>query len=234
MDFSRFLVYYLALLVAMVLHEAAHALAAHLGGDDTAYEAGQVTLNPIPHIRREPFGTILLPLLSFYMIGFPLGFAHAPYNPYWADRHPRRAALMSFAGPGANLLLAALIFGLLKIGLQVGWFDRPLPPETVWDLIEGLVAAPGWAEEGAAYALAKGCSILLTLNFILGIFNLIPIPPLDGAGIAEGLLPGPLGGFFRFLRRDPMFGLIGLIAAWYLGGELITESFHWMRALLLG
>ncbi len=80
-DFAAFLTWYIALVVTMVFHEAAHAWVALLGGDRTAYEAGQVTLNPVPHVQREPFGMIVLPIISFSFWGFPLGFAHAPYNP---------------------------------------------------------------------------------------------------------------------------------------------------------
>ncbi len=234
MDLVRFLEYYVALLVAMVLHEAAHAFVGYLGGDRTAYEAGQVTLNPLPHIRREPFGTVLLPIVSFYYFGFPFGYAHAPYSPFWADRHPRRAALMALAGPAANLVTAGIIFAFFKIGLAQGFFDLPLAPEHPAEVLEKLVAAPGWTDEGFVAVAAKSLSILLSLNFILGVFNLIPIPPLDGAGVAEGLLPGPLGGFFRFLRSEPTFGFLGLIAAWYVGGRLIAVAFFEMIRLLHG
>ena len=81
--------WYAVFIVSLTFHEAAHALAAWKLGDPTAYEAGQVTLNPLPHIEREPMGTILVPILTFFM----MGWASAPYDPYWAIRHPgqRRA-----------------------------------------------------------------------------------------------------------------------------------------------
>ncbi len=227
---SRFLSFYIALIVSIVVHEGAHAAVAYLGGDRTAYDAGQVTLNPIPHMRREPFGTIVLPIISFFMMGFPLAFAHAPYDPYWADRHPKRAALMSFAGPGANLLLAALIFGILKLGLHLNWFEAPPGGGS---LLENLVAARDWAEEGAFYMLAKGLSLLLSINFLLGLFNLVPIPPLDGAGIVEGLFPRPVSNFYRFLRRDPWVSILGLIVVFYYGGAYLGEALRWMQVLLL-
>src|SRR5512139_3777627 len=87
------------------VHEAAHAWAAKRGGDLTAYQGGQVSLGPWPHIRREPFGMVVLPVLSLALAGWPFGFASTPYAPVWADRHPRRAALMALAGPAANLAL---------------------------------------------------------------------------------------------------------------------------------
>ena len=88
-------VWLIVFVVSITAHEAAHAWAAWLGGDPTAYRGGQVTLNPIPHMRREPFGTILFPLLSFLWLtpGWMMGWASAPYDPFWEDRHPRRAAL---------------------------------------------------------------------------------------------------------------------------------------------
>ncbi|HHI79041.1 MAG TPA: site-2 protease family protein [Planctomycetes bacterium] len=228
---SQFLSFYIALIVSIVVHEGAHAAVAYLGGDRTAYDAGQVTLNPIPHMRREPFGTIILPIISFFMMGFPLAFAHAPYDPYWADRHPKRAALMSFAGPGANLLLAALIFGILKLGLSMEWFEAPPPGGNP---LENLVAARDWVESGPFYMLAKGLSLLLSINFLLGLFNLVPIPPLDGAGIVEGIFPPPVSTFYRFLRRDPWISILGLLVVFYYGGSYLWYALRWMQELLLG
>lgn len=106
---------YTVLVVSLVFHEAAHAWLAYLGGDNTAYHGGQVTLNPIPHMQRSPFGTVLLPLGMLIMSGGTMcaGFASAPYDPIWAARHPRRAALMALGGPAANALLALIAVAVL-------------------------------------------------------------------------------------------------------------------------
>ena len=82
--------WYAVFLIAITCHEAAHAWAAKLLGDPTAYYAGQVTLNPGPHIAREPIGTIAMPLISYLWSGFMLGWASAPYDPYWGTQYPRR------------------------------------------------------------------------------------------------------------------------------------------------
>ena len=82
-DLSSGLVYYIVFLFSTTLHEAAHAWAAKLGGDLTAYHGGQVSLDPTPHIRREPFGMVVLPILSTLVSGWPFGFASAPYDPQW-------------------------------------------------------------------------------------------------------------------------------------------------------
>src|SRR3954463_846660 len=94
--------WYVTFLLSTTCHEAAHAWAAKLGGDLTAFHGGQVTLNPVPHIKREPFGLVLIPILSFFMGGAMLGWASAPYDPLWSRRYPKRAAWMSLAGPAAN------------------------------------------------------------------------------------------------------------------------------------
>lgn len=222
-DFALALTWYLALIVAMVFHEAAHAWVAKIGGDLTAYESGQVTLNPIPHMRREPFGTIVMPIISLFLLGFPLGFAHAPYNPYWADAHPKRAAIMSAAGPASNLLIAGLLFAVMKIGLSADWFEYPIDGRIGIARDGGggllhvhMLSAADGATTGIGYAIAQVLPVLFFMNFLLGIFNLIPVPPLDGAGIAEGALPGKLGAFFGMLRRDQTMALLGLLVAWYL------------------
>src|SRR6201997_3032744 len=95
-------IWYIVFLFSTTCHEGAHALAAKVGGDMTAFEGGQVSLNPIPHIRREPFGMVVMPLLGISLGGALIGWASAPYDPHWAMRHPKRAAWMSLAGPAAN------------------------------------------------------------------------------------------------------------------------------------
>ena len=81
--------WYAVFLIAITCHEAAHAWAAKLLGDPTAYYAGQVTLNPGPHIEREPIGTIIVPVLSYVLNGWMIGWASAPYDPFWAAQYPR-------------------------------------------------------------------------------------------------------------------------------------------------
>ena len=102
-DLASAFVYYVVFLLSTTLHEAGHAWAAKLGGDLTAYHGGQVSLDPRPHIRREPFGMVVLPILTVLVSGWPMGFASAPFDPIWALRHPKRAGWMALAGPAANL-----------------------------------------------------------------------------------------------------------------------------------
>ena len=213
--------WYVAFLFSLTCHEAAHALAAKLGGDLTAYQAGQVTLNPIPHIRREPWGTVLVPLLS-YLIGGGrmIGWGSAPYDPYWEERYPRRAAWMALAGPGANLVLVVVSAVLMQIGMLVGFFQS-LPVVGFASIIEGKDVAGG---------VATFLSILFSLNILLAVFNLIPVPPLDGKTVIGLILPEKLNDQYRNLTRQPMFQMFGVLIAWY----LIDFLFHpvW-RALLL-
>ena len=124
-DIASGLVYYVVFLFSTVLHEAAHALAAKLGGDLTAYHGGQVTLDPRPHVKREPFGMVVLPLLTSVLSGWPLGYASAPYDPRWALRYPKRAAWMALAGPGANLAILVVAALGLRLGGLAGVFYAP-------------------------------------------------------------------------------------------------------------
>src|SRR5260370_16927466 len=119
------LTWYAVFLRSTTCHEAAPALAAKLGGDLTAFHGGQVSLDPVPHIRREPFGMVLFPILSFLVGGWMMGWASVPYDPSWAHRHPRRAAWMSLAGPGANLALAILSALSIHAGIWMGALTRP-------------------------------------------------------------------------------------------------------------
>jgi hypothetical protein len=138
--------WYVVFLFSTTCHEAGHALAAKLGGDLTAFHGGQVSLDPMPHIRREPFGMVLFPIISYIAGGWMMGWASAPYDPYWAQRHPRRAAWMALAGPAANMVLVAIAAISIRIGIAVGFFKYP---ETV--SFVGIVDPAG---PGAAGAIA--------------------------------------------------------------------------------
>lgn len=178
----RAVIGYVVFLFSVVCHEAGHALAALWGGDKTAYHNGQVTLNPVPHIQQEPFGLGLLPILSL-LRNLPtgnmwiFGFASAPFDPTWAMLHPRRAAWMAMAGPAANFVIALVAALAIKLGLMTGFFAYK-------GMYAQLVQGDGFAEP-----VAIVLSALVYLNFSLGCFNLVPVPPLDGFSILLFFLP---------------------------------------------
>lgn len=167
--------WFAVLLFSLTLHEASHALAALLLGDKTAYHSGQVTLDPIPHIQRERVGMVVVPIVSFILTNFSwmIGWASAPYDPLWAARHPRRAAYMALAGPLANLFLMLLAIIAVHIGIYFNIFYQP---ESIT-----FTSIVGVYPDGIGPALATLVSILFSLNLILFIFNLFPLPPLDGS-----------------------------------------------------
>jgi Zn-dependent protease len=202
---ALFPLWYVAFLLSLTCHEAAHALVAKWGGDLTAYHSGQVTLNPLPHIQREPFGTVLVPILSLLLAGWMLGWGSAPYDPYWEQRHPKRAALMALAGPAANFILAFLAVLLIHLGTGTGFFQIPDSFQFI-----RVVEATTSAGEGPAQFL----SILFSLNLLLGTFNLIPVPPLDGHSAIGLALPEETFRKWLELVRSPMLSLLGLIVAW--------------------
>src|SRR5690349_11752629 len=150
------------------------------GGDRTAYHGGQVSLDPRPHIKREPFGMVILPLLSALAKGGHMGYASAPYDPNWARQHPNRAALMALAGPAANLLLVILAALTLRLGFGAGVFYAP---ERIHF---GLVAS---STSGATWeAVSRLVSVLFSLNLLLFAFNLLPFFPLDGSAVITLLM----------------------------------------------
>jgi Zn-dependent protease len=162
--------YFVALVVAVILHEISHGIVALWFGDDTAKRAGRLTLNPVPHI--DPFGSIILPALGA-LAGIPvLAFAKpVPVNPNQL-RNPRRDMLtVSLAGPATNLLLMTA-GAVVTRSLYRGNYS----PVAV----------------DAAFAFA-------TVNLFLGLFNLLPIPPLDGSAILERVMPREwLPGWYKF------------------------------------
>lgn len=227
---ALFPVWYAAFLLSLTCHEAGHALVARWGGDDTAYLSGQVSLNPWPHIRREPFGTVLVPILTYFMgtSRWMMGWASAPYDPRWEDRHPARAALMSAAGPAANFILFALAFAVLRFGLQAGVWSVPHDEITIDRLV---AAAPGAA--GVWDAAGRFLSVVMSLNLILGVFNLMPFPPLDGISVVAGILP-PVRAVYHRLRAVPAIAILGVILAWRVSPFVVGPALRAAVSALLG
>lgn len=194
-------VWYAVFLFAITCHEAAHALVAKWLGDDTAYEEGQVTLNPLPHIRREPLGTVLMPLMSLILMGWPLGWASAPFDPTWQARHPHRAGVMALAGPVANVLIMIAAGVAISIGLSHGLFELPRGV-TFAELVVS-------SETHDTTGLTMCLSIMFSLNLLLAVLNLIPIPPLDGATVIGLLFDEDTALKIYEAGRNPMFQMIG-------------------------
>jgi Zn-dependent protease len=225
---GEFAIWYVVFLFSLTLHEGAHALVAYMGGDETAYRGGQVTVNPIPHIQREPFGTVLVPVLSFFYAGWMMGWASTPFDPAWGRRHPRRQALMSLAGPAANFLVALAAFVVVKVLLAQGLLAAPERA----GFSRLVVATAGTAPDSWLIPLAMLLSVAVNLNVLLGLFNLIPLPPLDGAGVVEGTLPRVAESVYGALRTNPMLSIVSLLAAWKIFGMLAGPAFGAVLALV--
>jgi Zn-dependent protease len=211
-DFAAGLLWYFVFLYSTVCHEAAHAWAALKLGDDTAYRGGQVSLDPVPHIRREPFGMVLFPILTFLMNAargttWMMGWASAPYDPEWALRKPRHAAWMALAGPAANLLLVIAAGIAIRIGLAAGWFKAP-ERFTFADIVAPV------ADGGPAQFAAMFLGVVFSLNLLLMAFNLIPLPPFDGASVPLFFLDARAAEAWQRFTWSPMAQLFGFIVAY--------------------
>ena len=198
-------VWFVATLLSLTLHEAGHAWVGRLGGDDTA--SSQVTLDPTPHIRREPFGMIVVPLLSFLFNGggWMIGWASAPYDPFWAQRYPKRAALMAAAGPLADLFLALIAAGLIHLGIAF-WGWTPAMSPTFGEIVVG--------SDGSSSAITTFVSVLFSVNILIGLFNLLPLAPLDGHAVVPLFLNDRLTQKWHSLFADRSASMIGLVIAW--------------------
>ncbi|MEO7415400.1 MAG: site-2 protease family protein [Opitutaceae bacterium] len=199
------LLWYLVFVLSTSCHEAAHAWTALKLGDDTAARGGQVSLNPWPHIRREPFGMVVVPLLAWFSAGWMLGWASAPYDPAWARQWPRRAAVMALAGPAANLVLVLLAALLIRVGLEWNVFTSPVSIGSM-HLVASVDAGP-WE------LVATVLSVTLSLNLLLCVFNLLPLPPLDGSSVPLLLLPTALAEKYNTVLRNPTLQIVGLLVA---------------------
>jgi Zn-dependent protease len=195
-------VWLLPILIAVTFHEAAHGFVAHLLGDDTAWRLGRVSFNPFKHI--DPFGTIILPaLLLFARSPFLFGYAKpVPVN-FRALNHPRRdMILVAAAGPAMNLLLATLAALAFHVVVYMSGVAQVF-------IFENLKNA-------------------LVLNVILAVFNLLPIPPLDGGRIIVGVLPNALARPFSRLEPYGLILLIGLLIVLPLLGEQVGLNLNFI------
>jgi len=218
-------VWYVVFLLSTTCHEAAHALAAKWGGDLTAFHGGQVSLDPLPHIRREPFGMVIFPILSYVMGGWMMGWASAPYDPFWAQRHPRRAAWMSLAGPAANFTLAILAGILIRVGIFGGMLRLP---ESI-----SFMQVVDPAGTGIVHGVATFLSLMFSLNLLLGVFNLLPVPPLDGFTGVGVLLPEQTAARFQqFGWSLRGFTYIGLLLAWQVFDPIFSPIFGFSLRML--
>jgi Zn-dependent protease len=154
------------LVVAIILHEISHGVVALWFGDDTAKRAGRLTLNPVPHI--DPFGSIILPALGA-LSGLPiLGWAKpVPVNPMKLRDRRRHMLLVALAGPATNLVLMAIAAVVAR----------------------ELIAGQTWSDVDDLSFPAQAALIFAVVNLFLGLFNLLPIPPLDGSALLERMLP---------------------------------------------
>jgi Zn-dependent protease len=219
------LTYFVVFLFSTTLHEAAHAWAALRGGDLTAYRGGQVSLDPRPHIRRKPFGMVVLPLVSALATGWPMGFASAPYDPDWARLYPRRAALMALAGPAANLLLIILAAVALRGGEAADIFYAP--DRIRFGYLATSDMGPTWQ------AIGQFLSVVFSLNLLLFLFNLLPFVPLDGSAAITLLMDRRTTAKYQeFVWSTPILGWLGFIIAWKLFDFVFDPMFGAAASLI--
>ncbi len=196
----------LIFIVAITIHEFAHALATDRSGDDTPRSQGRLTLNPVDHL--DPLGTVLMALSAAFGIGIGWG-KPVQYNPY-ALKHPRWDQVkIAIWGPISNLLQALLLSGLVRLDDKVDWMR---------------------GNDGAYHLL----NLAIYINLTLAVFNMIPVPPLDGSKILAGILP--LDHAKRYERGMAQWGFLLFMILAFTGATsyLIGPPVDWLYRILAG
>jgi len=205
-EFALLIYQFIILILAIMIHEISHGTVAYLLGDSTAKDEGRLTFNPIKHL--DLWGSFLLPLTLFFLSAgrFIFGWAKpVPFNPFNLKNPKRDTGLIGLAGPLSNFLLA-LVFGVL-IRLIVHF------------------------QMAALLNLIPFFDLIVLINLMLGVFNLVPIPPLDGSKILFSLVPASAGGIMIFLERYGMFILLAFI---FFGFQYLVPLISWLHYFIVG
>lgn len=209
LDIGQLLIPFGVILFSLTVHESAHAWSAARLGDRTAERLGRISINPIRHI--DPVGTILLPLILSWAGGPVFGWAKpVPVDPRNLKRPRQDFLYIAAAGPASNIMLAVMASAVMSVA--------PVSPFDV-----GGVAVPLW----------RVASVMFEINLLLAVFNMVPIPPLDGGNVLAGLLPEGLARGFDQLVRP--WGFVILLVLMYTGGlyAIIMPPYLFLSELLI-
>ncbi len=199
------LIFLPVLIFSVICHEVAHGIVALRFGDSTAQQEGRLTLSPLPHI--DPVGSVIFPGICF-LLNFPVfGWAKpVPINPNRFSNYRAGVVLVSLAGPLANILLAVLFTGFLYLSVAGGWISAAL--------------------------LQRFVTQAVMLNLVLAVFNLIPVPPMDGSKILSAILPDDLSRKYDLLEPYGFFIVMALIATG-VSGRVLYPAVEFLFQLLL-
>lgn len=212
MDPTVFIFKILILIFSVVIHEVSHGLAAYALGDNTAKWMGRLTLNPIKHV--DLWGSLIIPAISFAIGGFMFGWAKpVPYNPYNLRNQKYGPALVGVAGPLSNIFIA-VVFGLALRTMSI-WVGAAQSSGTI-QIIQNF---------GEIFLF------IVQINLLLAVFNLVPIPPLDGSKLLFALLPYRYKHIEAFLEQQ---GMILLILFIFFGFRIIFPIISLLFRIIVG
>lgn len=214
---AEILAWYVVFVFSITLHEAVHAFIAEKSGVANQYTGGSISFDPLFHIKREPIGMLVFPLISIIWVGWPFGYSKISYSPIVAIKNKKKSLLISISGPLFHFIVIVIAAFLIRYCILLEVFDKPLAIFSHHIIIST-------ARNDMVFVFAKLLSMIFTTNLLLLFYNITPIPPMDASSVVNLFLKEKGALIYQSIVEHPSFGIVGLFVVIYFFRNLFDEK----------